>query len=406
MVRGNFFLVAALFVAIIALAHGQTTSNKKDSKAAKAAAAAVVKEEPPAEPLNDMAQENSVQIHFMDYKRAEFLEVLPKVKTAIADSLSKYCAEHASKCGVEGSVNFTENDIGFIGNSDKERFPEEGRFVIPRLFATLPSENAIAVGDDDKVGDNEDLKAVARPVLEEFLAEHSQDIGKEGGVAIAYVNDKLVYPPRDQLSNILIVSISCGITLILIIVNLICQRISSNRLKKQLFKRKPIYDDNDGNDDGEITALNKAVVSSKPPAKSAKQVTMAPNRPGSSQQQQHEYQLARSSDDHDERRSNSSQSSQRGRNNRSSRNQAAAAAAAATDSTGDRRGRSGSGNRSSRYQNEYRDEVDETLAVGGGGDKFPMPDRKPLLYTTSVNTTTDPYSNTLDINTRIRLTQV
>ena len=169
---------------------------------------------------------------------------------------------------------------------------------------------------------------------------------------------------------------------------------SSNRLKKQLFKRKPIYEDSDGKD-GEIVALNKAVVSSKPSGK-AKQVTMAANRPGSGPQ---DFQLTRSSDD--DRRLNGSQSSNRGNRVHRGVNR--------NDTENRVTGRSSSGNRTSRYQNEYRDEVDETFSGGDDGrvgERFPMPDRKPLLYTTSVNTTTDPYSNTLDINTRIRLTQV
>ena len=49
MVKGKL-LLAALFIATLALAHGQTTSNKKDK--AKAAAAPVKEE--PAEPLSKL----------------------------------------------------------------------------------------------------------------------------------------------------------------------------------------------------------------------------------------------------------------------------------------------------------------------------------------------------------------
>ena len=163
---------------------------------------------------------------------------------------------------------------------------------------------------------------------------------------------------------------------------------SANRFKKKLFKKTKIYNESD-DQDGEITAINKTVLSSKVPAQ--KKTTQA-NVPGSS-----DYQLAKKEDNDDDKRSNSSHGSQRHRNRVNF----------SRDSHQDQDNRSGRNSaRLSRYQNEYHDEVDEAAGDNDAGERFPMPSRKPILYTTSVNTSSDQYSNTLDISTRIKLTQV
>lgn len=63
-----------------------------------------------------------------------------------------------------------------------------------------------------------------KEVLEEFMKNFRNEIVKEGGIDIAYINNQLVYPPRNNLDNYIIVSISCTFCVALIIFNLICQR--------------------------------------------------------------------------------------------------------------------------------------------------------------------------------------
>ena len=58
----------------------------------------------------------------------------------------------------------------------------------------------------------------------EFLEKYRDDIVKESGVQIAYVDNKLVYPQRNNIDNWVIVTVSCVVCLFLIVFNLVCQR--------------------------------------------------------------------------------------------------------------------------------------------------------------------------------------
>jgi hypothetical protein len=45
------------------------------------------------------ANANYVLVHFMDKKRDEFMQILPDIKSAIANSVSAFCADEAPRCG-------------------------------------------------------------------------------------------------------------------------------------------------------------------------------------------------------------------------------------------------------------------------------------------------------------------
>ena len=53
------------------------------------------------------------------------------------------------------------------------------------------------------------------------MIENREEIVKSGGVAIAFIEKQLVYPPRNQIDNYIIIPIVSGVFLLLIVINLI-----------------------------------------------------------------------------------------------------------------------------------------------------------------------------------------
>lgn len=72
---------------------------------------------------------DEILVHFMDFKRSEFIEILPTFKEVVSNLLNEYFANNTDL----NSSNFTQESIVFIGDNDKERFEEENRYVISKL---------------------------------------------------------------------------------------------------------------------------------------------------------------------------------------------------------------------------------------------------------------------------------
>ena len=53
------------------------------------------------------------------------------------------------------------------------------------------------------------------------MKENRDDIVKKGEVGIAYIDNELVYPPRDNLDNYIVLPVLFSVFFILIIVNLV-----------------------------------------------------------------------------------------------------------------------------------------------------------------------------------------
>ncbi len=58
----------------------------------------------------------------------------------------------------------------------------------------------------------------------EFLKSSRDALASEAEVQIAYVNNKLIYPKRNNLDNYVIIPVSLGLVLVLVVFNCICQR--------------------------------------------------------------------------------------------------------------------------------------------------------------------------------------
>ena len=162
--------------------------------------------------------------------------------------------------------NFTANDVGFVGNNEKEKFVEEGRFVVGKVYARVPASAQRSVdGDENNNNDDDDnedelilderdnvadaqTKVLSKSLVQgsalgnfvifivrhlvlidrywisvEVLTKYRDQIVRESGVQVAYIESKLVYPPRDNFDNFLIIPISCAFCIAILIFNLVCQ---------------------------------------------------------------------------------------------------------------------------------------------------------------------------------------
>jgi len=175
----------------------------------------------------DGSKLNNVQIDFMDYKKSEFVsKYFTRIKESIAGSLSEYCKNNDT-CKRDNNANYTVNDIGFYGTTEKEKIIEKGRFLIVKLYAK-----------------KDETEYLPKTVLKDIIVASRANIVKEGQVAIAYIDQTLVYPKRDDLDNIIIVSISCSFVVILVIFNIICLKKREKEIKDELFskvKKSNIY---------------------------------------------------------------------------------------------------------------------------------------------------------------------
>jgi len=169
---------------------------------------------------SDGPTKNNVLIHFMDYKKLEFVSLFEAgVKESIANRLTDFCKIKENDCARDNNANYTIEDIGFYGALEKEKIIENGRFIIVKLFAK-----------------QDNSKYLSSDLLKRFVIEHRENIVKDGKVAIAYIDKELVYPARDNTDNYVIVSISCGFVVILVIFNMICLKKSSNQAKEEFLK--------------------------------------------------------------------------------------------------------------------------------------------------------------------------
>ena len=57
--------------------------------------------------------------------------------------------------------------------------------------------------------------------FKDFLIARRENIVTEGKVAIAYINDVLVYPARDQTDNYVIITVITTVTVGLFILNMV-----------------------------------------------------------------------------------------------------------------------------------------------------------------------------------------
>ena len=58
----------------------------------------------------------------------------------------------------------------------------------------------------------------------DFVQKSREAIVKESQVDIAFVDDKLVYPARNNLDNFIIIPVSLAFVVALIVFNFVCQR--------------------------------------------------------------------------------------------------------------------------------------------------------------------------------------
>lgn len=184
---------------------------------------------------SDDPKNNNVLIHFMDYKKKEFVETfVTGVKESIANRLTDFCKTKENDCSRENNANYTIEDIGFYGALEKEKIIENGRFIMVKLYAR-----------------QDNSKYLSSDLLKRFVIEHRENIVKDGKVAIAYIDKELVYPARDNTDNYVIVSISCGFVLILVIFNMICLKKRENDIKEEIIgksRKGAIYNNQDKSD--------------------------------------------------------------------------------------------------------------------------------------------------------------
>lgn len=167
-----------------------------------------------------------VKVHFMDFKRADFINQLPKLRDTLSSLFVAYCSSKGSECTFQG--NATGECFGFTGETEKEKFNEDNRYVITKLHF--------------KCSDSEGTEfTLTKPLLEEFLTKNRNEIAKNSEVEIAFIEEKLVYPQRNNLDNYIIISVSCVFCVVLIVFNFICQRKKENELVENLANKKDIY---------------------------------------------------------------------------------------------------------------------------------------------------------------------
>ncbi|CAF0774419.1 unnamed protein product [Brachionus calyciflorus] len=181
-------------------------------------------------------KEQSVLVHFMDYKKHEFLEQLPVLTKGIADTLNAYCSNVGSKCDYLRPFEFSDKNIKFVGATEKEKFTEDTRFVLGNVYI-------------DTEGSAE-TKLLPKSFTLEFLKESRDEIVKNGKVEIAYLDHELVFPPRDNLDNWIIISVSCAFCVALIILNLVCQLKIS---KAQRAPKSKIYNNKESGSNSKIS---------------------------------------------------------------------------------------------------------------------------------------------------------
>lgn len=56
------------------------------------------------------------------------------------------------------------------------------------------------------------------------MIQNRDKIVKNGEVEIAYIDKQLVYPTKNNIENIVIVTVSCAFCVALVIFNWVCQR--------------------------------------------------------------------------------------------------------------------------------------------------------------------------------------
>jgi hypothetical protein len=137
---------------------------------------------------------------------------------------------------------FRPKHIGFLGETDKDKYRLEGRYVIVQLFTKIPTDDSSSNEDSEDDDDNNEkkdekvyqdrkrrdttdsTKYLSKHVLEDFTIKSRQDIVNGTGIPIAFVNEKFVYPTRSNVHNYIIGSISVVFVAILCIVNFVCTR--------------------------------------------------------------------------------------------------------------------------------------------------------------------------------------
>jgi hypothetical protein len=154
----------------------------------------------------------NVKVQFMDYTSSEWSAIESSVKTVIASKLNDYCKAN-DDCGVTrtNSDNISATDLKFAGNKDS--FTIDGRFAVVYISAIVENQ------------------AITGTILEAFMKEKRQSIVDDSGAAIAYINDELVFPARDNTDNYVIISISSTVVLGLFILNIV---LTKKREKKEL----------------------------------------------------------------------------------------------------------------------------------------------------------------------------
>lgn len=160
-----------------------------------------------------------VKVHFMDYNTLEWQALESTVKSTITTQLDDYCS--SNDCKITGTnVNST---VVFTGA--KGTFSIDGRFAIVDISATIGST------------------ALTSEVLEQFMIARRADIVSGSKAVIAYVNDKLVYPARDNTDNYVIISVSSTVVLGLFILNLVLTKKRNKEIKDALSngKKNDIY---------------------------------------------------------------------------------------------------------------------------------------------------------------------
>lgn len=154
----------------------------------------------------------NVKVQFMDYTSSEWSAIESSVKTVIASKLNDYCKAN-DDCGVTrtNSDNISATDLKFAGNKDS--FTIDGRFAVVYISAIVENQ------------------AITGTILEAFMKEKRQSIVDDSGAAIAYINDELVFPARDNTDNYVIISISSTVVLGLFILNIVLTKKRDKSIK-------------------------------------------------------------------------------------------------------------------------------------------------------------------------------
>lgn len=166
-----------------------------------------------------------VKVHFMDYNSAEWNAVESNIKRVVTNELEDYCKISTSTCGLS-SINNVSASVTFTGSKGTHTI--DGRYAIVEISAVVSGTT------------------LTKEILETFALDRRAAIVSGATAPIAFINDVLVFPARDQTDNYVIITISCTVVVGLFIINLVLTKKRNDEFKKRLTadQKKEIYASN------------------------------------------------------------------------------------------------------------------------------------------------------------------